>query len=92
VGRDFPPVQTGLGAHTASCTMCTGSFPRVKYGRGVLLTTHPLLVPWSWKSRALPLPALWATTGSVTGKLYLHLPKARTDAVMISAFPKKNVN
>ena len=71
VGRDFPPVQTGLGAHTASCTMCTGSFPRVKYGRGVLLTTHPLLVPWSWKSRALPLPALWATTGSVTGTLYL---------------------
>ena len=25
-GRDFPPVQTGPGAHPASCTMDTGSF------------------------------------------------------------------
>jgi len=40
-GRDFPPVQTGPGAHSASCTMGTGSFPGVKCGRGVLLTTHP---------------------------------------------------
>ena len=44
----------------------------VKYGRGVLLTTHPLLVQWSWKSRAIPLPTLWATTGPVTGTLYLY--------------------
>ena len=69
VGRDFPPVQTGPGAHTASCTMGTGSFPGGKYGRGVLLTTHPLLVPQSWNSRAIPLPTLWATTGPVTGTL-----------------------
>jgi len=68
-GRDFPPVQTGPEAHPASCTMGTGSFPRVKYGRGVLLTTHPLLVPWSWQSTAIPLPTLWATTGPVRGKL-----------------------
>jgi len=52
--------------------MCTGSFPGVKYGRGVLLTNHPLLVPLSWKSRAIPLPTLWATTGPVTGTLYLY--------------------
>ena len=71
VGRDFPPVQTGPGAHPASCTMGTGSFPGVQYDRGVLLTTHPLLVPWSWRSRAIPLPTLWATTGPVTGTLYL---------------------
>jgi len=25
-GRNFPPVQTGPGAHSASCTMGTGSF------------------------------------------------------------------
>ena len=37
------------------------SFPGVKCTRGVLLTTHPLLVPRSWKSRAIPLPTLWAT-------------------------------
>ena len=41
--------------------MGTGSFPGVKCGQGVLLTTHPLLVPRSRKSRAIPLPTLWAT-------------------------------
>ena len=72
MGRDFPPVQTGPGAHPASCKMGTGSFLGVKYGRGVLLTTHPVLVPRSWKSRAIPLPTLWATSGPVTGTLHLH--------------------
>ena len=54
-GLDFPPVQTGPGAHPASCTMSTGSFPGMKCGRGVLLTIQPLPVPWSWKSRSLTL-------------------------------------
>jgi hypothetical protein len=62
-GQDIPPVQTDPGAHSASCKMGTGSFPRVKCGRGVLLTTHPLLVPRSWKSRAIPVPTIWATPG-----------------------------
>ena len=43
--------------------MGKGSFPGVKCGRGLLLTTHPLLVPRSWKSRAIPLPIIWATPG-----------------------------
>jgi hypothetical protein len=64
VGARFSAlVQIVLGAHPASCTRVTGSFPGVKYGRGVLLTTHPLLVPWSWKSTAIPLPTLWASPG-----------------------------
>ena len=80
-GRDFPPVQTGPEAHPASCKMGTGSFPGTKCGRGVLLTTHPLLVPRSWKSRAILLPTLWATpglghTGPVTGSLYLYAMKS----------------
>ena len=62
-GREVSHVQTGPGAHPASCKMGTGSFQWVKCGQGVLLTTHPLLVPWSWKSRATPLPTLWATPG-----------------------------
>ena len=62
-GRDFPRFQTGPGAHPASCTMGTGSFPGIKCGRGVLLTTHPLLVLRSRKSRAIPLPTLWDTPG-----------------------------
>ena len=62
-GRDFPPIQTGPGAHPASCKMGTGSFPGVKCGRGVLLTTDPHLVPRSWRSRSIPLPTLWAKPG-----------------------------
>jgi len=59
--QDFSaPVQTGPGAHPSSCTMGTGSFPGVKSGRGVTLTPHLLLMPWSWKSRAIPLLPLWA--------------------------------
>jgi len=47
--------QTGPGAHPASCTMGTCSFPGVNSGRGVTLTPHPLLVPlvmkeWSYTS------------------------------------------
>jgi hypothetical protein len=52
----FPPVQTGPGAHAAICKMGTGSFPGAKCGRGALLTTYYLLVPRSWKSRAIPYP------------------------------------
>jgi len=62
-GRDFPPIQTGPGAHPASCKLDAVSFPGVKCGRGVLMTTHPLLVPLSWNSRAITLPTLWATPG-----------------------------
>ena len=40
--------------------MGTGSFPGVKSGRGVTLTSHPLLMPWSWKSIAIPLLPPWA--------------------------------
>ena len=71
-GEIFRASRPALGPNQPPCTMCTGSFPGVKYGRGVLLTNHPLLVPLSWKSRAIPLPTLWATTGPVTGTLYLY--------------------
>ena len=58
--RFFAPVQIGPGAHPASCTMGTGSFPGVNSGRGVTLTPLRLLVLWSRKSRAIPLLPLWA--------------------------------
>ena len=61
VGARFStPVQTGPGAHPASCTMGTMYFLGVKSSQGVTLTPHPLLVPWSRKSRAIPLLPLWA--------------------------------
>ena len=84
-GRFSARVQTGPGAHPASCTMDTGSSPGVKYGRGVMMTTNPLLVPWSWKSRAISLPTLWATTGPVTGALYLYLLQIMQVLIMMSS-------
>jgi hypothetical protein len=68
--RFFASVQTGPGAHPASCTMGTGSFPGEK--RPGLGADHPpLLAPRSRKSRVIPLLPLWAF-GSVTGYLYLY--------------------
>jgi hypothetical protein len=57
-GRDFPPVQTSHEAHPASCTMGTESFPGVKCGRGVLLTTHPLLATRFGRVELYPYPPL----------------------------------
>ena len=73
------PVQTGPGAHPASSTMSTGSFPEVKSGRGVLLTSHPLVMPWSRKSRSIPLLPLWTvrslqSLSACTVELYLYSP------------------
>jgi hypothetical protein len=56
--RFSAPVQTGLGAHPASCTMGTGFFSAVKSGRVVTLTPHHLLAPWSKKCRVKLLPLL----------------------------------
>jgi hypothetical protein len=55
--RFSAPVQTGPGAHPASCTMGTGSFPGVESGRGMTLTPHFLLVPRS-KNRVGLYPLL----------------------------------
>jgi hypothetical protein len=54
VGTNFSaPVHTGPGAHPASCAIGTGFFPGVKNGRGVTLSPHPLLVPWSRKDKVI---------------------------------------
>jgi hypothetical protein len=69
VGARFSaPVQTGPGAHPAACTMGTGSFPGVESGRGVTLTSHPLLVPMS---RAISLLSLSAFVACKKGETYL---------------------
>jgi hypothetical protein len=70
VGARFSePLQTGPGAHTIPYTMGTGG----KVRPGFPADHSPLLVPRSWKSRAITLPTLWATTGPVKGTLYLYL-------------------
>ena len=70
-GRDFPPIQTSPRAHPASSKMGTGSFPGVKCGRDVLLTTHPLLMSRSWKSSYTSTHPL-GHTGPLTGSLYIY--------------------
>ena len=55
--RTFPDRPWGPPSPTGG-TMGTESFPGVKSGRGVRLTSHPLQVPWSRKGRAVPLLSL----------------------------------
>ena len=54
----FPPSRPILGPIQPPVQSVRSSFPGVKCGWDVLLTTHTLLVPRSWKSRAKPLPTL----------------------------------
>jgi hypothetical protein len=73
------PVQTGPGAQPASCKMGTESFLRVKGRPGRETDPSPLLVPWSCKSRAIPLLSLWAvrpvqSLSACTVELYLYSP------------------
>jgi hypothetical protein len=71
VGARFSaPVQTGPGAHPASRTLGTGSFPGVE--NSVMLTPHPLLVPRSkQQSSAIPLLSLRAFVACKKGETYL---------------------
>jgi hypothetical protein len=57
--------------------MGTWSFPGLKSGRGVTLTPHPFLVPWSWKGRAIPLLSLRTFVAYEKGETYLptYLPE-----------------
>jgi len=57
----------------------------------VLLTIHPILVPRSWKSRALTLPTLWTTTGPVTGTHFTSLCSVYP-APTVATFPWMEVH
>jgi len=60
-GRDFPHLsRPALGPNQSSVQWVPCLSPGVKSGRGVTLTPHPLLAPWSWKGRAISLHPLWA--------------------------------
>jgi hypothetical protein len=70
-GRDFPPVQTGPGAHPASCTIGTGSFPGVKCGRGLAADHSPPSSAAVMEEYSYIYTHPLGHTGPVTGSLYL---------------------
>jgi hypothetical protein len=57
-------------------------FPGNKGGRGVMLTTHPLLVPRLRKSWAIPPLTLWVLLGLLRSSLYLY-PELREDKIYL---------
>ena len=63
VDEIFRPSTTALGPTQPPAQWVLVLSQGVKCGRGVLLTTHILLEPRSWKSRIILLPILWATPG-----------------------------
>jgi hypothetical protein len=65
-----PCVQTGSGAHPASCTVGTGGlFLGANRGRVVTLTTHPHLVSRSGMRRSPQAPP-WKVAGQLYYTLY----------------------
>ena len=62
-GRVFPHLsRPALGPTQPPVQWVPSLSRRVKSCRGVTLTPHPLLVPWSRKGRAIRLLPLWAVS------------------------------
>jgi hypothetical protein len=78
--------------------MGTWSFPGVESGRGVALTPHPLLVPWSKNRVAIPLLSLRAFVAYKKGEIYLisqepMIPlEGRFNEILIEFGPHENVS
>ena len=83
--RFSAPIQPGPGAHSASCTMGTGSFLGVKVA-GVW-RWQPTPVKWQGleRFRAIPLLPLWAHSGLLRGSFTFTFYKVIPGTVYQSA-------
>jgi len=66
------PVQTGIGAHTASYTIGTVALSQGYSCCGVALTTYLNLASWSRISTAAPLLSLCTSHDTLGGDSYLY--------------------
>ena len=68
----FRPSRPALGPTQLPVKWVSVLSPRVKCGRGVVVTTHSLLVPRSWKSSYNSIHPL-VHTGPVTGSICFYI-------------------
>ena len=59
-GRDFPYLSRPALGPTQPPVQWVPGLSWGKERPGVTLNPHPLLVPWSWKGRAIPLLPIWS--------------------------------
>jgi hypothetical protein len=69
----YPLHLAGSVAHPVSSTVGTGDLPRGKCSCGMLLTTHPLLVPWVRKERGSTSSPPACQNWHIMGNFYLYL-------------------
>jgi hypothetical protein len=67
-------------------------FPWGKGSRGVMLTTHPLLVPRLRKSWAIPPLTLWVFLGLLRGSLYLSVLFTIFDTKTVRNIEESRIN
>jgi hypothetical protein len=88
--EDFSSSLCGSGAHPASCAMVTrGPFPRVKRGQGVMLTTHPHLVPRLSMSRSYTSSSPHTPPWRIAGQIYFCFTKFSLKQVISYMLSKK---
>jgi hypothetical protein len=78
--RDYSHTSRPTLGHTQLPVQWVPDFSQRKSGRGVVLTTHPLLAPRSRECRVIPLLPLWVFE-SVTGYLYLFIHASQTGTI-----------